>query len=113
MFAQLCIADGVEAVSAIARNTSISLRQDSTSGKNPLGDLPSTKSSHTSVGGEVTSKVLLAEVARPPLHAYEIYGHSGGSSNMQEKLHILIIDADSEDPRWALCLANRSRWKTS
>ncbi|XP_024401124.1 uncharacterized protein [Physcomitrium patens] len=99
---QLCIADGVEAVSAIARNTSISLRQDSTSGKNPLGDLPSTKSSHTSVGGEVTSKVLLAEVARPPLHAYEIYGHSGGSSNMQEKLHILIIDADSEDPSTGL-----------
>lgn len=76
---QLQIADGIEAVGAIARNTSATPRRDLLEEKLSLLKLVSRKAE---MGSEAAS---LAE------------GH--GISNEYQKLHILIIDADSEDPR--------------
>lgn len=52
------------------------------SGKNFLGDLLFMKFFYILVGGEVIFKVLFVEVVRFFLYVYEIYGYSGGSSNM-------------------------------
>lgn len=52
---------------------------------------------------EVDSEVFHAEVLTAPFHASEMHGLGHGNcSNEDEKLHILIIDADSEDPRYAV-----------
>lgn len=79
---QLQIADGIEAVGAIARNTSATPRSDLLEEKLSLLKLVSRKAE---MGSEAAS---LAE------------GH--GISNEYQKLHILIIDADSEDPSTGL-----------
>jgi hypothetical protein len=76
---QLHIADGIEAVGAIARNASTLPRSDLL--EENLSQLKLV-SRESEVGSEAAS---LAE------------GH--GISKEYQKLHILIIDADSEDPR--------------
>lgn len=40
-----------------------------------------------------------AEELAAPFHTSRSHDSSNGTSNKDEKLHILIIDADSEDPR--------------
>lgn len=80
---QLHIADGIEAVGAIARNASTLPRSDLL--EENLSQLKLV-SRESEVGSEVGSEAAsLAE------------GH--GISKEYQKLHILIIDADSEDPR--------------
>lgn len=81
MFAlQLHIADGIEVVGAIARNATALPRSDLLEKNLSLLKLVSRK---PEVGFDAAS---LAEE-----------GH--GIRNSHQKLHILIIDADSEDPR--------------
>jgi len=102
-FAQLCISDGVEAIGAIAKrnlNRSTMLRSHVPEENPYLLKLSSRTSTYTSVTREVDSEVLhVEEVLSVPFHANEFHGPSHGSGSKDEKLHILIIDADSEDPR--------------
>ena len=81
---QLRIEDGLEAVGAIARNTSALPRCYSLEENLSRLKLPSRKIKAVS-------------------EAVSLAGH--GFSNDYQKLHMLIIDADSEDPRYVVCPA--------
>lgn len=101
--AQLYISDGVEAIGAIAKRSSnrFTLPRSHVPEENlSLLKLSTRIPTRTSVTGEVDSEVLhLEEGLAVPFHASEFHGLSHGSGSKDEKLHILIIDADSEDPR--------------
>lgn len=93
LHAQLCIADGIEAVAAIARRKSTCLHNESLEENFSRLDLLSRNSI-----SEGESDAAAEELAAP-FQTSRSHDSSNGNIIKDEKLHILIIDADSEDPR--------------